>query len=1359
MDPLSGVRTADRAALARRLAELDAAVVPAGDARRAEWAQRVARSAAEVRTRRAALPVPKFDQRLPILERRAEIAGLIERHQVVVICGETGSGKTTQLAQICLALGRGAAGMIAHTQPRRIAARSVAARIASELGVRLGDAVGVKVRFSDQTSERTALKLMTDGMLLAETAGDRELSAYDTIIIDEAHERSLNIDFLLGYLKRLLPRRPDLKLIITSATIDPGRFSDHFGGRSVAPVVEVSGRTYPVEVRYRPVSPRDHEFDEPQGVDASAVADAVLDVMIPGGTGDALVFLPGEREIRECEAALRRERIDAEVLPLYARLSSQEQDRVFSPGDRRRVLLATNVAETSLTVPNIRFVVDTGQARINRYDARAGVQRLPVEWVSRASAAQRAGRCGRVSAGVCVRLYSERLFAERPAFTEPEIQRSGLASVILQMKALDLGPIDQFEFLDAPDARAVQTGCDTLFELGAIDEATPAARITTLGRRLARVPLDPHIARMLLAGHDEGALREVTVLAAGLSIQDPRERPAERREAADAAHRTFAHPESDFLSLLTIWEHFREAGQRMGSGELRDWCRANFLNHARMREWVETAAQLRDVCEDLELEASRGAASADAVHRALLTGLIGHLCCKEDGSSHEYRGARGTSVSIHPGSTLFKKGPRWFMAAELVETTRLYARTCAKIEPEWIEELAGHVLTRSVGDAHFDMDAGRASAWERATLRGLVVVPRRRVPLAPADAPRARAMFIERWLCAPDEVNAAALADGPLARLVAANDAVFRAARGLEARLRRRDVLRPATELSAWFQRRLPPTVVDRDTLSAWLETAGASAVEALTLRVPDVLAADAVPTGMDVAEAFPDAITVSTPGGPVRCAVQYAFEPGKDGDGVTIDAPLLALAALTAERLEWTVPGMLADKVLALLKQTPKAHRAALETYAGGLSALARDASDLMAFGVGALPAALSETVDGLVTPSPNVPMAAWPLAAVPEALRVRVRVLDEQGKELGKSRSLEDLRSRFASRIAQAQAAAARAMFDRGGIVTWDFAELPALTPDSGDSADGPRFAALVDRGDSAAFTLLHDRARAAAHTRRGVRRLLALAVREEAEPLIDALPDLDAMGKWYTGLGGKEDVRDAVLCLTVERVFMASQAPVTTRAMFEERLATQRGRLAPVLFDTGQAIARTLESRAKIAHRLGAGTPRLWAASIGDIREQAAYLMPEGFLGLIEWEQFQHYPRYVSAIQERLARLREDGSGVETDALAAITPVWKKFTGWVARAMASAADVDASASADKAGGAKGRSKAALPSNRRTVATVNVDAGVWALQPGALPEPVARLRWGVEQARVRVFSAAGVHTGHPEVSGLSQLAAAAGL
>jgi ATP-dependent helicase HrpA len=838
-------------------------------------------------SRRSAVPPVTYPPDLPVSRRKDDIAAAIRDHQVVVVAGETGSGKTTQLPKVCLELGRGVDGMIGHTQPRRLAARTVAERIAEELGVPLGEAVGYTVRFTDRASERTLVRVMTDGILLAEIQRDPMLRRYDTLILDEAHERSLNIDFLLGYLTRLLPRRPDLKVVITSATIDPERFSAHFGG---APTIEVSGRTYPVEIRYRPLVAEEagrEDRDQPQGI-----CDAVAELCAEG-PGDILVFLSGEREIRDTADALSTMDLKhTEVLPLYARLSAAEQHRVFRPHPGRRIVLATNVAETSLTVPGVRYVVDPGTARISRYSRRTKVQRLPIEPISRASGDQRAGRCGRVADGVCVRLYAEADLAARPEFTDPEILRTNLASVILQMTALGLGDVASFPFLDPPDRRSVSDGVALLHELGALDPThdDPRRRLTPLGRRLARIPLDPRLARMILEAERNGCVREVIVIAAALSIVDPRERPADRQQAAAEKHARFADPTSDFLGWLALWRHLSEQQRALSSGRFRRMCRAEFLHYLRVREWQDLDSQLRQVARQLKIRLNDEPAGPAAIHRSLLAGLLSHVGLKE-GESRDYLGARGARFAIAPGSALFRTPPRWVMAAELVETSRLWARMVARIEPDDVERLAGHLVNRTWSEPRWERTRGGAVAQERVTLYGVPIVASRTVDYARIDPELSRELFLRHALVEGDWQTHH--------RFLAANRALLADVEDLEHRARRRDLVVDDDALFDFYEARVPADVVSSRHFDAWWKKARRTRPDLLTFTEDVLLTERAAAVS---AESYPDSWRLGDLG---SLPLTYRFEPGARADGVTVHVPLPALTRVAADGLDWQVPGL----------------------------------------------------------------------------------------------------------------------------------------------------------------------------------------------------------------------------------------------------------------------------------------------------------------------------------------------------------------------------------------------------------------------------------------------------------------------
>ncbi|MBL9002100.1 MAG: ATP-dependent RNA helicase HrpA [Phycisphaerae bacterium] len=1295
--------------------------------RLSELARDIDRSAE--RNARRPHAVPRLSANLPVHERRSEIAKVIDEHRVCILCGETGSGKTTQLPQICLSLGRGRTGMIGHTQPRRLAARSVAARIAEELGVMLGDTVGFKVRFGDRTSERTRIKVMTDGILLAETQGDPDLWRYDTLIIDEAHERSLNIDFLLGYIQRLLPRRPDLKVIITSATIDPHRLSEHFGGPAAAPIIEVSGRTYPVEVLYRPV-----KQDDESGVDEKAVADAVEEVLSPRNpTGDVLVFLPGEREIRECLRTLRaRSVLDLDILPLYSRLTNSEQDRIFRTSGKRRIILATNVAETSLTVPGIRYVVDTGLSRQSRYDPRTRVQRLPIAVISQASADQRAGRCGRIGPGICVRLYSRSQYDQWPKFTPPEVLRTNLASVILQMKSLGLGPIEEFPFVDPPSSALIHDGYQTLHELSAIDAPDVSGNLTEVGLRLAKLPVDPRIGRMILAAEDEGCVREVVVLAAALSIQDPRDRPMSRQRDADTAHLVFWNEHSDFLVLLNIWDQYRAAADSLGHSALHQWCRDRFINTARMREWTEVERQLRGLVLDGEDEDGADAAEepehedprtelkrplTDRIHRALMTGLLSNVCCRDEGGPFEYQGSRGNRVSIFPGSVLFRKGPKWMMAAELVQTTKLFARTCAKVDPAWIEELASHVMQRILSDPHFDRETGAAMVWERLTLAGAVVVPRRKVPFAPIDPAAARAIFVRHALASDLSSSEAPFA--------VHNRAVHAKAAAIVSRLRRRDVLRDADDIAAWFEKRLGPRVCDPTSLESWRREAERDQPRLLFLNLEDVVK----PEFVNAAEEgiYPGFILCG------NCIVPltYTLSPGREEDGITGTVGLLELDEFDEHAAEWLVPGFLHEKVLALLKTLPRASRSSLEDCRGGLPALASECAGVMSFGRGRLGEALSEAVR--VLRGRTVPTAEWNTGGLPDYLRIRLIVLDEHGKELGEGRDIAELKARLAGRVRKAKVGIARTRFEKTGLTTWSFGALPDQI-DSGDSS--PAFPMLFDAGDSVMLTLSADRVHAEANTERGIRRLFVLSARDELFHRVESLPGWDELRRQHRALGSDDELRDALACHIADRAFLFGQPRIRSAAEFESRQQEAWGRLGQATIEIATAAGKVLDARFKVAARLAGGTPRQWAASVADMREHAAYLMPRGFMKSLPWERLREYPRYAEALRARLLKLREDGRDVEGPSLAMVLPQWKRLTAWVAAAMSRERTAALEAGDTPSPAAEKSKKQPLPGAKRAAPTINVDAGEWAMRPGALPDAVHAYRWAVEELRVGAFA-----------------------
>ncbi len=1187
--------------------------------------QQVAAAERQVEARQAAHVQLAYDPDLPVVQRREELLEAIHDHQVVVVCGATGSGKSTQLPKMCLELGLGARGVIGHTQPRRIAARSLAERLAAETDTRVGDAIGYKVRFTDQVSDATRVKLLTDGMLLAEIQSDRHLDAYDTLIIDEAHERSLNIDFILGYLKRLLPRRPDLKVIVTSATIDPERFSRHFDG---APVYEVSGRTYPVEVRYRPFEERDG-VDEPQ-----AVCEAVHE-LAREGSGDSLVFLPGEREIRECAEALRKNPPRAtEILPLYARLSSQEQQRVFRPGGRRRVVLATNVAETSLTVPGIRYVVDTGRARISRYSHRTKVSRLPVEPIAQASADQRAGRCGREAPGICIRLYSEEDYESRPRFTDPEILRTNLAGVILQMKAMGLGDIERFPFIEPPERRYVNDALRQLFELGAVDVDR---ELTALGRRLARIPADPRIGRMLLAARESGVEREVLIVAAALSIQDPRERPMEAQEAADRAHARWHDPKSDFAALIRLWEDYQQQRRQLSRRKLTDWCREHFLAPQRMREWGDVRRQLAQMLQEAEASEAKSSSTPVApreggqeglsdqyepVHRALLSGLLSQVAHHHE--ERTYLGPRGVKLQIFPGSGLARRKVKWVMAAELVETSRLFARTVAEVEPEWIEQAAPHLVSRSYGEPRWEKRAGRVVTEEQVTLYGLVLVSGRKVDYGRIDPAEARRLFIRDGL-----VAGAIRSHGAF---LAHNQALVDEVERLEAKARRRDVLVDEEQLVAFYDQRLPQKVRDAAGFERWRKGVERKdpyclymTREALMRRDPEEISA----------EQYPDRIQVAG----VEIALEYHLEPGSQRDGVTAVVPVAALNQLPPEPFEWLVPGLLEEKVTALIRGLPKA----LRKHFVPAPDFARAVLEAVPHREGALTDAVARHLQRIT--GVELPPGALDAVELPDHLRMAFRVVDRDGQTLQEGRELTALQSGLAATASEEFAAAGGTGpgddWYREGITRWEeVGDLPASVTLEEAGVRFHGYPALRDAGESVTRLLLDAPEVAERETRDGARRLFMLALPQQVRAL-RKLDELKALRLKYRGLGSDDALRETLLRATFDRCFLAEGAP-RDAATFEERLAAGRGELVPTAQRLCRALDDVLTRYQGIRKALKSLNSPALLESLRDIDEHLSSLVYPGFLeGLPAHLLEEALPRYLRGLERRIEKLRLDPS----------------------------------------------------------------------------------------------------------------------
>jgi len=1209
---LTTVMLADRRALRSQLDRLARRQRDGGEVAKevAELAARFEESQA-IRARRAgARPVIGFPEALPISAHVEEIQGLMAVHQVVIVCGETGSGKTTQLPKICLAIGQGAGGLIGHTQPRRIAARSVAARIAEELGGEMGGLVGYKVRFNDRTQADTQIKLMTDGILLAEIQRDRLLDAYDTLIIDEAHERSLNIDFLLGYLHWLLPRRPDLKVVITSATIDTETFSRRFGD---APVVEVSGRGYPVEIRYRPPAEDDSD-DGPFEHLAREVGELMRE-----GLGDILVFLSGEREIREAADALNhRTHPHTEILPLYSRLSVQDQQRVFASHRGRRVVLSTNVAETSLTVPGIRYVVDAGQARISRYSHRSKVQRLPIEPISQASAKQRAGRCGRVGPGVCVRLYREDDLLGRPEQTMPEIQRTNLASVILQMAQLSLADIEEFPFIDPPDSRFVNDGYRLLTELGALDGKRS---LTRLGQQLTRLMVDPRLGRMLLAGAADGCLTEVLVIVSALAAQDPRDRPAGAEQLADQKHRLFADETSDFLGYVRLWGAIDEVFKTQTRRKQQAFCREHFLSYMRVREWRDTHRQLHQAMTQMGFKENRQPAGPAEVHKALLSGLLGQVVRhKEDA---EYLGARGIKLSIFPGSTLAKKRPRWVMAGLLLETRRLYAHTVARIEPEWIEAVAPDgLIARHYFEPHWEKRRGQVVAFEQASLFGLILHARRRVAYARIDPEISRGIFLH------------ALAEGDVGgRLpfLNANINLLNQVTGVEEKTRRRGIVLDSEAIAILYGARIPEGICDQRGLQAWLRKAAEAERKRLLFSEDDLRGDAEVDTD---AAAFPDTLQI----GPLRLPLSYRFLPGEADDGVTLTVPLMAVEQVDPRRLGWLVPGLLEDKVIAMIKGLPKSlRRNFVPARDFAAAACARLAGMVEADRPASLQDALAivlKTMTGV-----EVPAAAWSPDTLPDHLRMHVSVIDGEGAIVATGRDLAALRERLGGRVEAAVRDMPAPELERADVRDWA-RDLPvdALPLELEVDQMGIRvnvYPALVDEDRKVALRLVDNPDKSVLAHRDGVLRLFMLREKDALRGLWSKLPNRQAFELLYRTLGARCDLQDDFLRAVSQASVAGLDLPRDAVAFTAYVAHGHEGLEAAFEACSGQLGEIMTPYRAVRDRMKRVQSPALLRA-MTDIRGQLDLLLFPGFLSVVDSGRLRHYPRYLRAVAIRLERL---------------------------------------------------------------------------------------------------------------------------
>ncbi|MEC4016474.1 ATP-dependent RNA helicase HrpA [Streptomyces sp. H27-D2] len=1180
---------------------------------------------ARVEQRRSATPLISYPEQLPVSQKKDEILAAIRDHQVVIVAGETGSGKTTQIPKICMELGRGVRGLIGHTQPRRIAARTVAERVAEEMRTPLGEAVGWKVRFTDQVGGNTLLKLMTDGILLAEIQTDRELRQYDTIIIDEAHERSLNIDFILGYLAQLLPRRPDLKVVITSATIDPQRFSRHFGE---APIVEVSGRTFPVEVRYRPLL--EEGADDSDRDQITAICDAVDELQDEGdGSGDVLVFLSGEREIRDTADALEKRNLRrTEVLPLYARLSHAEQNRVFQRHSGRRVVLATNVAETSLTVPGIRYVIDPGSARISRYSHRTKVQRLPIERVSQASANQRKGRCGRTSDGICIRLYSEEDFLGRPEYTDPEILRTNLASVILQMTAAGLGDIAKFPFIDPPDSRNIKDGVDLLHELGALDpkEKDHKKRLTPLGRKLAQLPVDPRLARMVLEADKNGCVREVMVIASALSIQDPRERPSEKQQQADQHHARFKDETSDFLAFLNLWGYVQDQQKTLSSSAFRRMCRSEFLNYLRIREWQDIYSQLRSVAKTmgLHIEESKGdesAADPQRVHTSLLAGLLSHLGLK-DTEKNEYLGARSAKFAIFPGSALFKKQPRWIMSAELVETSRLWARVNAKIEPEWVEPLAQHLVKRTYSEPHWEQKMAAVMAYERVTLYGVPIVAQRKVNYGRIDQETSRDLFIRNALVEGDwRTHHQFFHD---------NRKLLGEVEELEHRARRRDILVDDETLFDFYDEKLPEHIVSGAHFDSWWKEQHRESPELLNFEQSMLINEQAEAVNKDD---YPDSWRQDR----LKFPVTYQFEPGADADGVTVHIPLQVLNQVTAEGFDWQIPGLREQLVTELIRSLPKPVRRNYVPAPNFAQRFLARAVPLQEPLEATLGRDLQRMVGVKISPDD------WDFDKIPDHLKITFRVTDERKRKLAEDKDLEALKLRLKPKT---QAAITQA-FDsapdtpgieqRSGLTQWTIGALPRTFEVRRAGQPVKAFPALVDEGASVAVRLFDTEAEQQRAMWPGTRRLVLLNI--QTNPAKFAQEKLGNHAKLALARnphGGVQALFDDCVTAAADRLIAVRGGPAWDEESFRKLLDAVRADLVAVTVTTVQQVQQVLAAWTACERRLKETRSLVLVPSLTDVKEQLAALIQPGFVTAHGVRRLPDLLRYLVAVDRRLQQM---------------------------------------------------------------------------------------------------------------------------
>ncbi|HIF9348641.1 TPA: ATP-dependent RNA helicase HrpA [Photobacterium damselae] len=1178
-----------------------------------EIAADIAKSMSVVELRRTQRPTVTYPELLPVSQKKDDIAEAIKHNQVVIVAGETGSGKTTQLPKICLELGRGVKGMIGHTQPRRLAARSVASRIAEELECEMGSYVGYKVRFNDQVSDRSQIKLMTDGILLAEIQHDRYLNQYDTIIIDEAHERSLNIDFILGYLRELLPKRPDLKVIITSATIDPERFSKHFNN---APIIEVSGRTYPVDVRYRPIVEDSDDTDRDQ---LEAIFDAV-DELCDEGQGDILIFMNGEREIRDTADALEKRKLrDTEIVPLFARLSAGEQNRVFQPHTGRRIVLSTNVAETSLTVPGIKYVIDPGTARISRYSYRTKVQRLPIEPISQASANQRKGRCGRVQEGICIRLYSEEDFLSRPEFTDPEILRTNLASVILQMTAIGLGDIQAFPFVEAPDNRNIQDGVRLLEELGAINASAkdPRKRLTSVGRQLARLPIDPRLARMVLEAPKNNALCEVMIIASALSIQDPRERPMEKQQASDEKHRRFYDKESDFMTFVNLWDYVQEQQKALSGNQFRKQCKKDYLNYLRIREWQDIHFQVRQVVRELELRINDTEAGYDAVHMSLLSGLLSHIGMK-DQEKNEYQGARNARFNIFPGSGIFKKQPKWVMVAELVETSRLWGRIAAKIQPEWVEPLAQHLLKRSYSEPHWEKKSAAVHAFEKVTLYGIPVVAKRKVNYGRIDPTISREIFIRSALVEGDWDTKH--------KFFQQNRKLLREVEELEHKSRRRDILIDDEQLFEFYDQRIDLSVVSGRHFDTWWKKASKENPELLNFEREMLFRNDASHvTDLDYPNFWHQ--------GNLKLKLSYQFEPGEDNDGVTVHVPLAILNQVEPDGFDWQIPGLRHELVVALIKSLPKTLRRNFVP--------APNYADAFLSRTKVMEAPLLDSMEKELKRITGVTILRedWNLDQIPDHLKITFRAVDHRNRKLRENKDLYELKDSLKEKVQQTLSQVADDDIEQEGLKTWSFGTLPERYQQKRGGFEVRAYPAIVDNNDSVGIKLFETEEEQHRAMQQGQRRLILLNIPSPIKYLHDNLPNKSKLGLYFNPYGRVLDLIDDCIACGIDKLIEQKGGIVWQPEAFEALKDYVRAELGDTVVEIAKQVEEILTTAFNINKRLKGRVDLTMAFALSDIKAQLEGLIFKGFATECGWKRLPDILRYMRAIERRLEKLPID------------------------------------------------------------------------------------------------------------------------